>query len=326
MGKRLISVAALCFLILVLLTSCLAINDAKAKMAETFALFDVDYNGEVIRDLRYGEAPRNLYDLYLPEDTASAKATHLILFIHGGSWTGGDKADGEMYCRNYAAHGYVAASMSYTLKSEETDTNIMLVNEEVKAAVSAIKGKCEELGIPVSDMAISGFSAGACQAMMYGFKEASSSALPVRFIIQMSGPTTLEPAVWRADGAIHWLELKATGLDGSAEGDAAWISLFSGEKVTAEMVRSGEAEAIWRKISPYTYVTPSSIPVLSAFGSLDGVVPPASRLILDKALEENGVRHDTVVLTHSGHALGCDVDEMRRFLALIYTYCDEFFL
>lgn len=325
MRKKNTFIIAALVLILLLFSSCIAINDAKVKLAESKAVFDVDYNGEVIRDLRYGEAPRNLYDLYLPEDTSDSKATHLILFIHGGSWTSGDKKDGEMYCRNYAAHGYVAASISYTLKAEDTNTNVMLINDEVKAAVSAIKAKCAEEGITLVNMAVSGFSAGACQAMMYGFKEATTSALPVKFIIQMSGPTTFEPAVWR-NGEIHWMVTKQTGLDGSAEGDAAWISMFSGETVTAEMVRNGEAEAIWKKISPYTYITGSSIPILSAFGSLDGVVPPTSRLVLEKALKENGLKnYDTVIMEHSGHVLACDVDKTRIFLDLIYSkYCNYF--
>ncbi len=229
-----------------------------------------------------------------------------------------------MYCRNYADHGYVAASISYTLKAEGVDTNILKINEEVKAAVSAIKEKCTELGMELEDMAVSGFSAGACQAMMYGFKEASASALPVRFIIQMSGPTSFEPALWR-NGEIHWMVRNQSGLDGSAEGDAAWISLFSGETVTAEMVRNGQAEAIWRKISPFTYVTGSSVPVLSAFGSLDGVVPPSSRIVLEKALDDHGVRHDTVVMPNSGHSLACDLDKERELIKLIYDYCAEYF-
>ena len=324
MRKRNILFIVASALVLLLLSSCIAINDAKVKLAESNAVFDVEYNGQVIRDLSYGEAERNVYDLYLPEDTSDSKATHLILFIHGGSWTSGDKKDGEMYCRNYAAHGYVAASISYTLKAEGVDTNILMINDEVKAAVSAIKTRCAEEGIALVDMAVSGFSAGACQAMMYGFKEATTSVLPVRFIIQMSGPTSFEPALWR-NGEVHWMVIKQTGLDGSAEGDAAWISLFSGETVTAEMVRNGEAEAIWRKISPFSYITGSSVPVLSAFGSLDGVVPPASRLVLEKALKENNVKYDTVILEHSGHALACDVDKVKEFLEDIYQYCGLYF-
>ena len=64
-----------------------------AFASQTRAYLDVDYEGGVIYDQRYGEAERNLYDLYLPRDTSSAKAEHLVLFIHGGSWSRGDKED-----------------------------------------------------------------------------------------------------------------------------------------------------------------------------------------------------------------------------------------
>lgn len=324
MRKHTVILVLVCLSFLLMLTGCFAINDATLKMAQTNAIFDIEYEGQVIKDLRYGEAERNVYDLYLPEDTSDAKATHLILFIHGGSWTSGDKKDGAVYCNNYAGHGYVAASISYTLKAEGVDTNVMLINDEVKAAVSAIKEKCAELGIGLSDMAVSGFSAGACQALMYGLKEATTSALPVKFIIQMSGPTSFEPALWR-NGEVHWMMRRQTGLDGSAEGDARWISQFSGETVTAEMVINGEAEAIWRKISPFTYVTGSSVPVISAYGTLDGVVPPSSRLVLEKALKDNGVTYDTVIMPDSGHTLSCDPDKTRELIDLIYKYCGEYF-
>ena len=323
MRRNTIIVIALAMIVM-MFTSCFAINEAKVRAAESMAVFDVDYDGEVIRDLRYGDAPRNVFDLYLPEDVSASEAKHLMLFIHGGSWTSGDKKDGEPYCRNYAAHGYVAASICYTLKADGANPTILSINEEVREAVTAIKKECSERGIVLDDMAVSGFSAGACQALMYGLKEASASDLPVKFIIQMSGPTTFDPDLWMSD-EVFWVIRRQAGLDGTVKGAARWISMFSGENVTEEMVRNGEAEAIWRHISPFSYVTPQSVPVLSAYGSTDGIVPPTSRLVLEKALDENEVKHDTVVMKHSGHLLACDLDEAKVFLAKIYEYCGEYF-
>lgn len=313
--------------VLLLFSSCFAINEAKIRVAESTALFDTKFNGEVLRDLRYGDAPRDIYDLYLPEDISAPEASHLILFIHGGSWTSGDKKDGEPYCRNFAAHGYVAASICYTLKADGADPTILSINEEVMEAVGAIRNKCAGLGIILDDMAVSGFSAGACQAMMFGFRDATT-VLPVKFIIQMSGPTTFDPVLW-SSSEVHWMVRWEAGLDGTDRAAARWISLFSGENVTEEMVRSGEAEAIWRKISPFSYISEQSVPVLSAYGSLDGVVPPTSRIVLENALEASGkVRgqdFDTIVLKHSGHALACDPDDLKVLLAKIYDYCGKYF-
>jgi len=162
----------------------------------------------------------------------------------------------------------------------------------------------------------------------YGFKEADTSDLPVKFILQMSGPTTFDPEIWRS-GALHWLVRNQTGLDGTEAGDAVWISLFSGKKVTAEMVADGSAEAIWREISPVTYIEADSIPVLSAYGVHDAIVPPASRIVLENALKNagkvEGTDYVTIVMEHSGHSLASDVDKQRLYLEKVYEFCGQYF-
>ncbi len=308
----------------ILLLGTLVVRQSVRYLEEENRILEVDYQGEVVKDLRYGEAERNLYDLYLPEDTTSEKAKHLVLFIHGGSWMHGDKEDGEKWSMNLAAEGYTTASISYTLQTETTSTNILLINDEVKQAVAAIKEKCLEYGIALEDMAVNGFSAGACQAMFYGFKEKDSSPLPVRFIIQESGPTTFEPSVWGDDGIIGLIK-EYLLIEDSEEGDARWISLFSGQEVTAEMIRSGEAEEIWRKVSPYTYINPDSVPIVFAYGSLDGIVPPESRVILEDALDQAGVPYDSILLPHSGHGLLFDMRRNQQFLDKVHEYCELYF-
>lgn len=319
-------IVALGLAVLQLFPSCFGIVDSVKKISDTNAALEVEYNGTVLTDLRYGEGEREIYDLYLPEDKTDPRATHLILFIHGGSWQSGDKKDGQYWCRNLASKGYTTASICYTLKTKKTDTNILLINSQVCAVVGAIKDKCAEEGIALVDMATNGFSAGACQAMMYGWNtEAQNPCLPVKFIIQQSGPTTMNPKIWR-NGEIHKIMVLSTGLDGSAEGDAQWISQFCGETVTAEMVLDGSADAYWEKTSPYTYITDTSVPVVFAYGVLDGIVPPASRIVLQQALDAHHVPYASVVMENSGHMLACDLDEQRLFLEYVDKYCAKYFM
>ena len=319
-------ILALCLVVLQLFPSCFETLEIRKKIAETNAILEVEYNGTVIRDLGYGEGEREVYDLYLPENVSDPKASHLILFIHGGSWTSGDKKDGELWCRNLASKGYTTASISYTLKTLKTDTNIMLINNQVNEAVKAIKAKCAEEGVILVDMATNGFSAGACQAMLYGWDTADADAgLPVKFIIQQSGPTTMDPAVWR-NGEIHPFMLAFTGLKGSIKTDAEWISQVSGEHVTEEMVRDGSADAYWQMVSPYAYVTDSSVPVVFAYGTMDGIVPPASRIVLQQALEEHHVPYVSIVMENSGHVLASDLDKHRLFIEYVDKFCAKYFL
>ena len=120
--------------------------------------------------------------------------------------------------------------------------------------------------------------------------------------------------------------VKSTGLNGSYKADAAWISQFCGEEITEEMVKDGSAEAYWKKVSPYTYITDDSVPILFAYGVLDGIVPPASRLVLQQALDEHNVPYVSIVMEKSGHMLICDPDEQRLFLDYMDKYCAKYFL
>jgi acetyl esterase/lipase len=43
-------------------------------------------------NVSYGQHPRQVYDLYLPEGRTQEN-TKVIVLVHGGGWTSGDKSD-----------------------------------------------------------------------------------------------------------------------------------------------------------------------------------------------------------------------------------------
>lgn len=75
-----------------------------------------DLTGTVFRDQNYENENGNRYDLYIPAELDRMQDQNLILYIHGGSFNSGSKADGETWCRYYAAQGYITASVDYTLQ------------------------------------------------------------------------------------------------------------------------------------------------------------------------------------------------------------------
>ena len=59
-------------------------------------------------DVSYGKRPHNIYDLFHPKDADKKDSLALILYVHGGSWVGGDKDCSErydstltFYCKSY---------------------------------------------------------------------------------------------------------------------------------------------------------------------------------------------------------------------------------
>ena len=44
---------------------------------------------DIFKDLKYGDHPKQSLDLYLPKGNYN---TPLVIYIHGGGWTNGDKS------------------------------------------------------------------------------------------------------------------------------------------------------------------------------------------------------------------------------------------
>ncbi|MDV3427790.1 MAG: alpha/beta hydrolase, partial [Bacillota bacterium] len=142
-----------------------------------------DETGTVYRDLAYGELKKNTYDLYIPHETDKAQNQRLILFIHGGSFNSGSKEDGATWCEYYASKGFIAASVNYTLQDHDTYAPLSLMNDQIEAAVSAIKNEIVAQGYNANEMAVCGVSAGGTLAM--NFASTGQSDIPVKFVFQL---------------------------------------------------------------------------------------------------------------------------------------------
>lgn len=139
--------------------------------------------GTVFRDQIYENENGNRYDLYIPAGLDRMQDQNLILYIHGGSFNSGSKADGETWCRYYAAQGYITASVDYTLQMHGKDVSIYQMNKEIENAVRAIRQRTEELGYHIAGMAPFGVSAGGTLAMNLAYS--GNSAIPVRLPLKM---------------------------------------------------------------------------------------------------------------------------------------------
>lgn len=135
---------------------------------------------EVVRGVEYGSAPgvdgqpeTLVLDLYLPvDDTETARP--LAIFVHGGGFGFGDKAQGvsPVMADLFARLGYVAASVNYRLlapggcvgsdsgESRCTDAVVGGIHDG-QAAVRFLRANAETYGIDPDRIAIAGESAGA---------------------------------------------------------------------------------------------------------------------------------------------------------------------
>ena len=144
----------------------------------------------VTRDIAYGQALDEhgqveilKLDLYEPEgDTEALRPAYV--WIHGGGFTGGDKADAlnaEIATR-FAQRGYVAASINYRLREGEyfvpEDPRLPEVIREAQndsqAAVRWLRANAAAYRIDGLRIAVGGSSAGAIAALFVNYNASES--------------------------------------------------------------------------------------------------------------------------------------------------------
>lgn len=113
--------------------------------------------------LRYGRDPLQALD-YWP---APSRDAPLVVFVHGGGWSRGDKRmmAGSDKLAHWRAQGYAVASINYRLVPEAT---VEQQAADVAAAVAHLKARAGSLGLDPERIALVGHSAGAHLVALVG--------------------------------------------------------------------------------------------------------------------------------------------------------------
>lgn len=103
--KRNISVKRLCLLGMMLF-SFIATACSQAKFSVANAP-SITFNGEIVKDIPYGDLDRQRLDIYKPANLAERGSAPVIVFFHGGRWTDGNKDQYKFVGMALANKGYI---------------------------------------------------------------------------------------------------------------------------------------------------------------------------------------------------------------------------
>lgn len=213
-----------------------------------------------------GDAARIL-DVYYPKQQPSAPAP-MLLFIHGGGWSGGDRHDYTYYTTRFAEKGYVAATMSYRLSGI---AKFPAAVEDAKCAVRWLRAHAAELGGDPDLIVTVGGSAGAHLAMMAGYTEeeqyrggcAIDAEAKVAGVVDLYGPSDLNVIEAR---------------------DRREVVNFLGKSYQ-------EAPDLFKEVSPLEHLDAADPPTLVMHGTIDDIVGIQQSDALVERLRELGVTH-----------------------------------
>ena len=115
------------------------------------------------RELAYGADPKQRLDLLVP---AGAKRAPLLLFVHGGGWSIGDKRTGAgVKAAHFTAQGWAFASVNYRLVPQ---ASVEQQASDIAAAIAFARIHAAEQGLDPDRIMLMGHSAGAHLAALVG--------------------------------------------------------------------------------------------------------------------------------------------------------------
>ncbi|MEF2278152.1 alpha/beta hydrolase [Deinococcus sp. YIM 134068] len=141
----------------------------------------------VATDQRYGPDARNVLDVYAPP---SARNAPIVLFVHGGSWQGGDKAIHRFVGESLARAGYVTGVMNYRLAPQNRYPAFV---QDAASALRWLRDNGGKFGGDPDVLFMTGHSAGAFNAVEAvdnerWLREAGVPIRAVRGVIGIAGP------------------------------------------------------------------------------------------------------------------------------------------
>ncbi len=237
-------------------------------------------------------------DLYLPK---SKQKNTLVIYIHGGGWTHGNKEAEYEKIKVFIENGFAVANVEYRLATQSPAPAAI---EDVNCAISYLLKNADQFHFDPKKVVLIGGSAGAHLALLAGLQSnrpifngtCKLKSFKVAAIISKYGPTDL--LTWKAatdpkSASSSWL--------GNRLADSTFI----------------------KSLSPINYTSGCKIPVLFIHGDQDKTVPIEQSQALFQKLTQLGCPTELYVVKNGKHGNFGDIETPKmdaKMLAFLGKY------
>jgi acetyl esterase/lipase len=139
-------------------------------------------------NVSYGTDTAQRMDVYLPPNR-SADSTKVVVMIHGGSWTSGDKRELDAYVDTFKRRMPHVAIININYRLASSTQPFPASEGDVKSAIDFIATKAAAWGIQKNSIGLLGVSAGAHLALLQAYKQ--TSPVRIKAVVDFFGPTDL---------------------------------------------------------------------------------------------------------------------------------------
>jgi acetyl esterase/lipase len=258
----------------------------------------------VQRDLEYGQVGGQSLTLDIYSPTKPAGKLPALVWIHGGSWSGGSKD----FCPiNFMARSNVAiVSINYRLTEVAAFPAPLF---DCKGAVRWLRANADKYNLDADHIGIAGVSAGGHLGLLLATTANhpelegdvggnTNFSSRVQCVVSFYGPTDLNRLV--SD------PLDRTNANGQ-------VAKLIGGAVASNLDQAAAA-------SPLTYVDKNCCPIYLLHGGADKLVPPEQSRIFYDALLKAGVPSHLTIVPNKGHGFIAPPDVIQEIYAFYGRY------
>lgn len=229
-------------------------------------------------NVSYGTDAAQKMDIYLPANRSTA-STKVIVMIHGGGWTSGDKSDFTSFVDTLKRRlpGYAIFNINYRLSANPN--NLFPTQEmDVKSAIEYIFSNSASYRIS-DKYVLMGASAGAHLAMLQGYKY--NAPVKAKAIVSFFGPSDMA-------------DMYNNPVGGNP--------LFALAVANAVGATPSQNQLLYTNSSPVNFISNSSaMPTILLHGGLDPLVSPTHSTMVESKLNLAGITNQYVFYPAGGH-------------------------
>lgn len=240
-------------------------------------------------DISYGPDKENTMDVSLPEGRTAD--TPVIILLHGGAWTGGDKSDFSFLRGFLSKKGFAVFSVNYRL-ARVKGTGLRNILDDMDYAVRYIKGKSGSWTFSHDVIFLTGHSAGGHIVLLYSFSRAPEGT--IRGVVSYCGLADLtDPELKKYLSRMYEKETRLTKKPFDR------IGFIAGPD--------------WKMRVAYSpqFIT-KDIPVLLFCGKMDDIIPWRQSENLHKKMKERGFDSTLYVYPDMGHDITPYYDKIMK--------------
>ena len=247
-------------------------------------------------NVAYGSNSLQKMDIYLP--AGRTLATPVMVMIHGGGWSTGDKVDLNVYVDTLKKRlpGYAIININYRL-AVDAFTTFPTQENDVKAAMDFIYSKRNEYQIS-DKFILLGVSAGSHLALLQAYKY--NTPVKIKAVVDFFGPTDMI-AMYNDPASIF-------------APPSSISQLFNNATPTTNA-------AAYSQSSPITFANAQTVPTIILHGGADPLVKVTQATTLRDKLVSFNIANQYVFYPTEGHGwtglpLTDSFNKIQAFLAL----------